>query len=363
MVNKELESAFVLTAGRLGWQRDETEISRKLIEREKELDWSFITTQLYRHRLMGLGWRLLAGPWREAGGSLPRGYALYETWYRATVHKNDLMRRELERLAAPVAGAGVGLILRRGPALIGGVYDDLGVRPMSDIDLLVRPEDGERFIEVLSSLGYVDGDLSPDKSGIIPRAARGGDLPRLLRLTGDTMLPVMIVDPSNEFSSPAAERSVDIDEILKNARLGQDQSVGQAMVMSPHHMILDLCGHVYEESTILSRVRRGRFQRILQYVDILAAVNRCLSNWDVLLAACENSGFAASVYYALGNAQRLFTNGPVPDLVLQDLALMARAPEGFLDQYGAAELLTPERWPMAITERMFTDSLPAGIAT
>lgn len=67
------------------------------------------------------------------------------------------LRAELLREAADALGAaGVRVALLKGIAYAGTLYPDPGDRPMTDIDLLVPPEDHPRAAHILTELGYED---------------------------------------------------------------------------------------------------------------------------------------------------------------------------------------------------------------
>ncbi len=68
----------------------------------------------------------------------------------------------LDRIARTVtvafAGAGIPVILLKGPAIARWLYDDGTHRPYFDIDLLVRPADWERATAILAEMGFRDRD-------------------------------------------------------------------------------------------------------------------------------------------------------------------------------------------------------------
>lgn len=354
MTGKRLEIDFLLSVGRYGWAGRGFTTDPGLIRRQGHLDWSFLTSQLYRHRLMGLGWTMLIGPWSQAGGALPRGYALHQTWYSATAHRNSLMRQELHQLAPRLTEANVDVLLRRGPALIGDTYSDPGIRPMSDIDLLVRAGQEERFVSALQARGYTPGDLAADKRSIMTTTA-DDPLPRLLKPTNDTMLPFIIVDPETAFL-PLLEGGPPALDVFAEARASRAGST-EIATMAPHHLVLDLCMHLHAESTTARFIRRGRHQRLLQYVDILAYLARHTFEWDRFLTACAGTGQSASAYYALANAARLYPNAPIPAAATRQLSATANVSEDFLDRYGPPD--HPQRWNQGLTERLFTEKLPS----
>jgi hypothetical protein len=79
----------------------------------------------------------------------------------------------LERLVPverALASAGIAHVRLKGAALVGDIYDDPGLRPMCDVDLLVGNADVRRAAEALGALGYRPADPSELEPG--SRAAR-----------------------------------------------------------------------------------------------------------------------------------------------------------------------------------------------
>jgi hypothetical protein len=68
---------------------------------------------------------------------------------------NMLVRRELGKLLDGFSHAQIPTVLLKGSALIGVLYTDMGLRMMSDIDLLARPTDLSRVQTMMQDLGYV----------------------------------------------------------------------------------------------------------------------------------------------------------------------------------------------------------------
>ena len=71
--------------------------------------------------------------------------------------RNICHLRQLERIAERFAAAGVPLMALKGAALLLTVYRRPQDRPMSDLDLMVRPEDADRAVELLTELGCQPG--------------------------------------------------------------------------------------------------------------------------------------------------------------------------------------------------------------
>jgi len=74
--------------------------------------------------------------------------------YFTTWNRNREGMAELAGIAARFGEEGIRWMALKGAALAVRQYRDLGLRPMTDVDVLVRPADLERAIGVLSLTGY-----------------------------------------------------------------------------------------------------------------------------------------------------------------------------------------------------------------
>ena len=103
-------------------------------------------------RLLPLVWWNL----RRHGVEAPL-VAQIEARYRATRAANEARLAELVEVLGPLGAAGIPTLLLKGGALLAGATVDLGVRPMSDIDLLVPSARVPDAISLLNRLGWSTG--------------------------------------------------------------------------------------------------------------------------------------------------------------------------------------------------------------
>ena len=116
--------------------------------------------------LRSLGPALAAHP--EALARLSPPPRVSHGWQRdlhGTRARNVLLLSELDRALEALDAAGVPAILFKGAAALDRLYDDPGLRPMDDADLLVRPSDRERAADVIARLGYARRDDEPGRFG------------------------------------------------------------------------------------------------------------------------------------------------------------------------------------------------------
>jgi len=94
----------------------------------------------------------------DLGGDRERLRQVYlQTWIENR-RRFHAVRPVLEALAA----AGVDIVILKGAALLRFYDGDAGLRPMSDVDVLVRTPDTERAVTVLDSLGYRPAGCAPE---------------------------------------------------------------------------------------------------------------------------------------------------------------------------------------------------------
>ena len=160
----------------------------------------------------------------------------------------QIKRGALEELLLRADGAGFRLLILQGMALAEELYPP-GTRPLSDIDLLVRPDEFDRVVRLLVGLGYTAVSRYP------PVYARNGvsiDLHQQLAYLSR-------VEP--------AVNPLRIDEAMLWADAVR-RPFGSAMawVLSPVDQVVILSAHLQKHS----------FSRLIWFVDIGRLLNRLL---------------------------------------------------------------------------------------
>lgn len=78
----------------------------------------------------------------------------WETVYSQQKERNSSVTEELREISSTLRIAGVEGLFLKGSAAVLTVYQDLALRELKDLDLLVRPEDAARATACLQALGY-----------------------------------------------------------------------------------------------------------------------------------------------------------------------------------------------------------------
>ncbi|MDA0748212.1 MAG: nucleotidyltransferase family protein, partial [bacterium] len=92
----------------------------------------------------------------------PNVRTIFEQAFYRTLASNLVSLQALRELAQELGPREIPAIVLKGPALIELVYKHPALRPMTDIDLLVRPADLARLGSVLRSMGYQHVHLYPE---------------------------------------------------------------------------------------------------------------------------------------------------------------------------------------------------------
>ena len=113
-------------------------------------DWPALLASAERHGMGPLVYRHL----RAAEVSLPQSTASYLMGlYLRPRHANQVRARVLEQVLRAYHAADIEPLVVKGAALCHWLYPELALRPMSDLDLLVRPGQVERGRQILRELG------------------------------------------------------------------------------------------------------------------------------------------------------------------------------------------------------------------
>lgn len=298
-------------------------------------DWDAVAALAAREGVEPLLYAALRGqPWAPSD--------LVEQWrqaYLAQGLRNALLFQELEAALATLAEAGIPALVLKGAALIPRLYSNLALRPMVDLDLLLRRQDVPAAQQRLERLGYQPALLEP-ADGLTLAFEN-----ELLLVRKDRTETAMELHWSL-FDSPYYQHRLPMAWFWDTAvatRVGNTP----ARILGLEAELLYLCGH-------LALHHRG--QGLLWQNDLAAllAASADTLNWDELLARAQQMDLLLPLQTLLPALARDW-DAPLPPTVLG--RLMAAQPSRKEMQVFAQ--LTAERRP--VVQRLFADL--AGIPT
>ncbi len=219
---------------------------------------------------------------------------------RAVWAANAVLARHWGEATAALRQAGVVTLTLKGMALANVVYAEPGLRPMADVDLLVRPTERAVALATLRALGYRTPGEGADllgESRSFAELVRDGtriDLhwhaARYLRFEG-----VVEVDHEGMWSRARPLLTPE----------------GQSLMLSPEDLLLHLVLHLTLGSD---------FARALWYADIDAVVRRFAAelDWDLLVKEADRWRVRTLIGWTLCVVTRSFDT-PLPARLLERL--------------------------------------------
>jgi len=132
---------------------------RQLMSHDVDVD--HLINMAYREGLAGLLYKnLMKSGVLETLGHQQR--ERLQTLYYQTVLSNLKLIHDLKEILHLLNQKKVKVVLLAGIALLQPIYDDIGLRPLTDIDLWVLPKDYASLTNILSSQGYERNHIYPN---------------------------------------------------------------------------------------------------------------------------------------------------------------------------------------------------------
>jgi hypothetical protein len=220
--------------------------------------------------------------------------------YAASALRNRWILREAAVVLRALREAGIPVIVLKGAHLASEVYGEVALRPMYDIDLLVREDLETRAESVMQDIGY----RRADGSGI-----ERGSLHHLPRLYKEGCAPVEI---HRGLAPRYGALRMDSAGVFDRAR-SIAVSGTPALGLSPDDLVLHLSLHVSHGHGFQVPLR--------SLYDIVAVLHRHADtlDWTQLTDRANREGASGYLYSTLGVVQRLFAT-PVPAEQLERFA-------------------------------------------
>ena len=268
---------------------------------DKDFDWEALVDVAQRARVAPLIYLFL----RERAWVPAHAYDRLRAFYLATARRNLLAFNALAPVIAALNAHGIPNILLKGVALALTLYKNEALRPMSDVDVLVRWADVPRAVEVLREFGY-DTPVPEIRPGA--RIAYGGEL----YLRPDGVHAISIDLHWNLVNSPRYRRVAAEDWLWDSA---QPVAVGAAegRVLGPEAQLLHLCAH-----KVLHHSNEDALGAALWGYDIALLLSELTLDWDVVLTQAQALDVVAPLQRALPAVVAEW-DVDVPDAVLAGL--------------------------------------------
>jgi len=267
-----------------------------------ENDWEALLLQAWLHKIIPLMWQKLKS--LGLSESLPQSARhIILAQVQVTAEHNFVHYRELVQLLAQLEGQGIEVILLKGIHLAQTVYRDLSLRPMGDMDILVRQEHLAATKAILLDQGYVQkAQLSIEES-----CAYSHHLPTFYK-SGNINIAIEVHWRITRVNS---HFDIDLDALWQRAlwwQLGQYKIGGLS--------IEDLLLHLALHTAYQDLFKKG----IIALFDIAKTIEHygTVLDWDILQKRAREWDATRPLFLTLYLAQEL-VGAKVPATLLQSL--------------------------------------------
>jgi hypothetical protein len=227
-------------------------------------------------------------PWAEL---IPR-YIL-ESWqkeYYANAARNTLILGETKKILDGFQQNKIEAIVLKGVFLAEKIYKNIALRPMNDIDVLIKKEDLERANTVLNSWGYISPPNYIDHLGKDPGSSSINSLSYNKDQAAGFFVHLHWHLVNSTWPLEPVAAKLDMARVWQYAEPVQVAG-SKALALSAEHQLLYLALHSFNHS----------FERLIWLSDILEFL-RCSQeriDWAVVLAEAERFKVSYVVYYSL----------------------------------------------------------------
>ena len=311
---------------------DRRELARMREAAAGVADWPGIVAQAEVHGLAPLLYRNL----RNADADVPHtAQRQLRALYARHRHANAMRLEALEEILVRFEQCGIEALVLKGAALCKVLYPEPALRPMSDLDILVRRSDGPGAQAVLRELGYRAADHHNKRT-----MRRHHHLPAADRLQGGVRVVVEVHQDALARDCPASLPWAGWSRPPRRVRL----ATTTARVLGHEDMLWHLCWHAILPA---ARLRRIWLVDIVSYADRFAPE----IDWRVLH---QRYGFVihmlSMIHFAIPlppavRAHVPLVPGPAPagvGVVHKPLSAIFFSRRGLRDRF--ADLFYPSDW-------------------
>ena len=294
--------------------------SRTRLDRERKrkigqiladnLDWDYLLEEAHSRKVSPLLYRHL----KDEEGLPEKVKEDLKITYYTNSARNIWLLSKLGEILQIFREGEIPVIVLKGAALLETVYPDIGLRPITDLDLMVHRKDLPEIKEGLSRLGYENSEAYPEdfvKEGLMI------DLHwELINVT--------------RVGSRAKACKIEISDFWQNSQALRISGM-ETRVLSPEYLLIDLCLHL---------VFHHGLSGLVWFIDI-AEVLRFYQeeiDWDKFVNKVGKYGIEKPLYYALLCVKEIL-EAPIPEGILDSLR---PAREGFLEKKFLHSILNKE---------------------
>lgn len=210
---------------------------------------------------------------------------LKELYYLNTI-RNDFFYSELGRILKSLKEANIETIVMKGAVLAELIYLERGLRPFSDMDILIKKDSLDSAGDELTRLGYIlDAYTTPrgfsERFDYHHRYTKGESV---VELHWDLSLRTGVYKYTK----------IKVEDIWRRARVSRIAGI-DVLIPSPEDLIIHSCIHS----------AKHKYSRLIWSYDIQQIVKCYQIDWEYLIMSTKSDNTEKHVFYGLFFAEKL----------------------------------------------------------
>ena len=304
-LNLSPEDRLLLYCARLNPSEDAMHKIKEILS--ENIDWDNVLAHSMVQRISPLlYWNLNK---IDGGKSVPADIlANLKNMYYGTLVQNALLYNELSNILNVFNELGIDVVVLKGAFLAEVIYKNIGLRPMCDIDLLIKIEDLQRAKMGMAKLGYLH--IFPSK------------LHENWCTTWSEEL--QFADKTKKFSielhwdiQPVQSHfKIDINKLWENVKPVKINGI-ESLMLAPEDNLLHLCLHLDKHLSFSTAPPATPLRDYCGIAEVISHYKETI-NWSYMLQISRNYGIEEPIYQGLSVASRCF-GAFVPTDVLREL--------------------------------------------
>ncbi len=270
------------------------------------LNWSYILQESIKEGIACLLYNQLSN---FEYGSIPEDVwrNLKEVYYLNT-YRNIKIYNELENILSSFNNKGLKVIPLKGVFLLEKIYNNIALRGMTDIDLLIKKEDLSRIDNVLGDLGY----RTPIDKRLLSLAVEKSYLNSIDYFGSEDRMPSLHIHwhiVNINLPTYIYAKNIKMDAFWKCATPTRLSGV-ETLQLAPHHLVMYLAEHALKHS----------FDRLILLTDLNEVIKKYGEkiDWEMLIRETKEFGMERQLFYSLFFTNQ-FLDAKIPQDILSEL--------------------------------------------
>ncbi|MDR7665942.1 nucleotidyltransferase family protein [Methanosarcina sp. Z-7115] len=231
-----------------------------------------------------------------------------EKMYYSNLARNMLLYDELSKILTAFKKTGIDTIVLKGAFLAEEIYKNIGLRPMSDIDLLIKEKDLQKAKKELTELKYSATSIFPTKLHEQFQTVWNEELP-FIHQNKKT-----IIEIHWDILPHESPYKVDINKFWNNAKTVKIAGI-ETLMLAPEDMLQHLCLHL--DKHINSSVSPQIFKDYCDIAEVTRYYKNTL-NWNYFLQSSKDYKIEEPIFHGLSIANKYF-EAFIPENTLSEL--------------------------------------------